>query len=50
MSTSASPHFPAHAIHASMPACICSGVELAISSSAETMDLYKTMNFVMAST
>src|SRR5207253_4969756 len=47
MSTMASPALPAHAIHASIPAFICSGVEFDMSSSDETVDRYRTMNFAI---
>ena len=40
---------PAHCIHASMPAFICSGVALAIWSRAEAGDRYSTMNLVISS-
>ena len=47
-STMASPALPAHAIQASMPACICSGVALAIWSRADAEDRYKTMNLAIS--
>src|SRR3954470_2155559 len=43
----ASPAFPAHAIHASMPACTSSGLEFAIMSEADICELYRTRNLAI---